>query len=418
MEYNLSNPYESLKIREFKSFLIFRLSLMISALVQSVAVGWQMYDITKDPLSLGFIGLAEAIPSILVSLYAGHIADNSDRRKIVLTCLTGFFFCALALFSFSLDSVKEVIGFSIYHLYFVIFLSGIFRGFMSPSSNGLLTQIVPKELYLNSSVWSSSAFQIGIVCGPAIGGLMYGFLGISWTYLIDSILILIALISMLTIKKKAIPKSEKEQSMFESISEGLKFVFSNQLILAALSLDMFAVLFGGATALLPVFADQVLNTGPVGLGILRSAPAVGALLMSFLMAHKQNKQNAGRNLLLAVAGFGICMIMFGLSTNFYLSLFLLAISGMLDNVSVVVRATIIQTMTPPHMMGRVSAVNSIFIGSSNEIGEFESGVAAKFWGLVPSVVFGGCMTLLVVAITSIKADKLRKLDFSNNNKLK
>lgn len=418
MEYNLSNPYESLKIREFKSFLIFRLSLMISALVQSVAVGWQMYDITKDPLSLGFIGLAEAIPSILVSLYAGHIADNSDRRKIVLTCLTGFFFCALALFSFSLDSVKEVTGFSIYHLYFVIFLSGIFRGFMSPSSNGLLTQIVPKELYLNSSVWSSSAFQIGIVCGPAIGGLMYGFLGISWTYLIDSILILIALISMLTIKKKAIPKSEKEQSMFESISEGLKFVFSNQLILAALSLDMFAVLFGGATALLPVFADQVLNTGPVGLGILRSAPAVGALLMSFLMAHKQNKQNAGRNLLLAVAGFGICMIMFGLSTNFYLSLFLLAISGMLDNVSVVVRATIIQTMTPPHMMGRVSAVNSIFIGSSNEIGEFESGVAAKFLGLVPSVVFGGCMTLLVVAITSIKADKLRKLDFSNNNKLK
>lgn len=412
MEYNLSNPYESLKLKEFRSFLIFRLTLMISALVQSVAVGWQMYALTKDPLSLGFIGLAEAIPSILVSLYAGHIADISDRKKIILTCLTGFLFCALALFSFTLDSVKEIIGFSTFHLYFVIFLSGIFRGFLSPSSNGLLTQIVPKELYLNSSVWSSSAFQIGIVCGPAVGGLMYGFLGISWTYFIDSLLILTAIIAMLTIKKKPIPIAEIKQSIFESISEGLKFVFKNQIILGALSLDMFAVLFGGAVALLPIFADQILHTGPVGLGILRSAPAAGALLMSFLMVHKPNNHNAGRNLLLAVAGFGLCMIFFGLSTNFYLSLFLLALSGMLDNVSVVVRSTIIQTMTPQHMMGRVSAVNSIFIGSSNEIGEFESGVAAKFLGLVPSVVFGGCMTLMVVGITALKADKLRKLDLT------
>lgn len=406
------NPYEVLKIKEFQYFLVFRLVLILSALMQSVAVGWQMYELTKDPLALGFIGLAEAIPSIFVSLYAGYIADKYDRKNIIVICLSIFFCCAFSLYLFTLDSVKATLGFSTYHLYALIFITGIARGFISPASNGLITQIVPKELYANSSVWSSSAFQFGLVAGPALGGLLYGFFGISTTYLVDSILVFIALIALLLIKNKPKPEFKENQSISESILEGLKFVFNNQIVLGALSLDMFAVLFGGAVALLPIFANDILKVGPTGLGILRAAPAFGAIIMSLFLVHSANSKNAGRNLLIAVAGFGICMVLFGLSTNFYLSLLLLAISGMLDSVSVVIRATIIQVMTPPNMMGRVSAVNSIFIGSSNEIGEFESGIAAKAMGIVPSVIFGGCMTILVVAITTLKADKLRKLDLS------
>lgn len=402
--------YKVLQIPDFRLYLLSRFLIMLSIQVQSVAVGWQVYQLTKDPLSLGFIGLVEAIPSIIVSLYAGHLADNANRKTIAVTCLVIFFACSISLLLFTFENFKSLIGFDIYHIYAVIFISGIARGFMSPASFGLSSQIVPRELYQYSSLWSSTAFQIGLVAGPALGGLIYGFVGATATYATDCILVVLALVSVLMITRQTTPKSTEDQSIFESISEGLKFVFSNQIILGSLSLDLFAVLFGGAVALLPIFADEILHVGPKGLGILRTAPAVGALLMSWLVAKRKSQGNDGFELLLSVAGFGICTILFGISKNFYFSVLMLALTGMFDNVSVIIRSTIIQIMTPDSMRGRVSAVNSIFIGSSNEIGSFESGVAAKLLGLVPSVIFGGSMTIFVVIVTALKADKLRKLN--------
>jgi MFS family permease len=409
------DPYAVLRLPEYRYFILSRFLIMVAIQIQGVAVGWQVYQLTKDPLSLGIIGLVEAIPSITVALYAGHLADRTERKKIMLFCITIFFLCALSLFLFTLDTTQNLFGFSVYHIYAVIFVSGIARGFMSPASFGLMSQIVPKELYANSSLWGSTAFQFGLVTGPAIGGLLYGFMGVSVTYFIVTTLVLMALISINLITARPKPEIINESSLKESLLAGLKFVFNNQIFLGALTLDLFAVLFGGAVALLPIFAAEILNVGPKGLGLLRAAPAIGAVTISWALAHYSVMRHAGRNLLIAVAGFGLCMIFFGLSTSFYLSLFLLALSGMLDNISVVVRSTIMQTMTPDNMRGRVSAVNSIFIGSSNEIGSFESGVAAKILGVVPSVVFGGCMTLIVVGITALKGDKLRKLDLEKSD---
>lgn len=410
------DPYAVLRLSEYRFFILSRFLIMVAVQIQGVAVGWQVYQLTKDPLSLGLIGLVEAIPSILVALYAGYLADNTRRKNIMLVCLFTFFLCALSLFLFTFDITKNLIGFSVYHIYGVIFVSGIARGFMTPAAFGLMSQIVPKELYGNSSLWGSTAFQLGLVTGPAIGGLLYGFTGISVTYFIDALLVLISFTAVTFIASKPKPEVLTESSLKDSLLAGLKFVFSNQIFLGALTLDLFAVLFGGAVALLPIFAADILNAGPQGLGLLRAAPAIGAVSISWVLAHYNIMGKAGRNLLFSVAGFGVCMIFFGLSANFYISIILLALSGMFDNVSVIVRSTIMQTMTPDNMRGRVSAVNSIFIGSSNEIGSFESGVAAKIMGVVPSVVFGGIMTLIVVAVTSLKADKLRILNLETPKK--
>lgn len=404
-----TESYEVLKLRDFRFYLIARVFIMLSIQVQSVAIGWQVYQLTKDPLSLGFIGLVEAIPSIAVSLYAGHLADNANRKTILITCLTVFLMCSLALLSFTIEDFKNAIGFNIYYIYSVIFITGIARGFMSPAMFGLVSQIVPRKMYAHSSFWNSFAFQVGLVAGPALGGLMYGFWGVTTTFTVDIFLIFIALTAIILVKKQPTPKADHEKSIFQSISEGLKFVYNNQIILGALSLDLFAVLFGGAIALLPIFADEILNVGPKGLGIMRAAPALGALITSYFIVKRKVRGNDGKELLLSVAGFGICIILFAISKNFYFSVLILAIMGMLDNISVIIRSTILQIMTPDNMRGRVSAVNSIFIGSSNEIGSFESGLAAKLLGVIPSVIFGGSMTLLIVIITALKADKLRNL---------
>lgn len=408
-----TNSYEVLKLRDFKYYLVARVFIMLSIQVQSVAIGWQVYQITKDPLSLGIIGLVEAIPSISVSLYAGHLADNANRKTILITCLSVFLMCSFALLLFTVESFKSSIGFNIYYIYSVIFFTGIARGFMTPAMFGLVSQIVPREMYAFSSLWNSFAFQVGLVAGPAIGGLLYGFLGVTNTFIVDICLIITALVSILIIKRQPTPKTEMDKSVFQSISEGLKFVFNNQIILGALSLDLFAVLFGGAVALLPIFADEILNVGPKGLGIMRAAPAVGALITSYFIARRKVRGNDGKELILSVAGFGICIVLFAISKSFYLSILLLGLMGMFDNVSVIIRSTILQIMTPDNMRGRVSAVNSIFIGSSNEIGSFESGLAAKLLGVIPSVIFGGSMTVLIVLITAIKADKLRNLKLAD-----
>jgi len=379
-------------------------------MIQAVVVGWQVYEITKDPLSLGLIGLAEAIPAIAVSLYAGHLADIVERKKIILVCVVTLVFCSVTLLFFTLDPGAFLVARGPLAIYVVIFVSGLARGFLSPANFAFMPQLVNRELYQNAITWNSTVWEGAAVAGPMLGGLIYGFFGITAAYMADAGLTLAALVCYALIPNRALPAVTEEQGIWEKIKAGIRFVFSNQIILGAITLDLFAVLFGGAVALLPIFADDILHVGKVGLGFLRSAPSVGALLMAVYITHYPIRKYMGKILLGCVAGFGFCMTGFGLSTSFWLSLVLLVLSGAFDCVSVIARSTMIHTLTPENMKGRVSAVNSIFVGSSNEIGAFESGVAARLLGTVTSVVCGGMMTLAVVAVTGWKAVKLRQID--------
>jgi MFS family permease len=404
------NPYAALQVRDFRLFILSRLFITLAIQIQGVVVGWQIYEITKDPLSLGLIGLAEAVPAITVSLYAGHLADIVERKKIILFCVILLAFCSGALLYFTTDLGAFVLSNGTFPIYSVIFFTGLARGFLSPANFSFMPQLVDRSLYQNAITWNSTIWEGAAVGGPMIGGLIYGFFGITAAYTADAVLVIAALICYSIIPSRPIPPVSEEQGIYEKIKAGIKFVFKNQIILNAISLDLFAVLFGGAVALLPIFADEILHVGAVGLGFLRSAPAIGALVMAVYMTHNPIRKHMGKILLWCVAGFGFSMIGFALSTSFILSMGLLILSGMFDCVSVIVRGTLIHTLTPENMKGRVSAVNSMFIGSSNEIGMLESGVAARLMGVVPSVIFGGCMTLIVVATTAWKADKLRALD--------
>lgn len=404
------NPYAALQVRDFRLFILSRLFITLAIQIQGVVVGWQIYEITKDPLSLGLIGLAEAVPAITVSLYAGHLADIVERKKIILFCVILLAFCSGALLYFTTDLGAFVLSNGTFPIYAIIFFTGLARGFLSPANFSFMPQLVDRSLYQNAITWNSTIWEGAAVGGPMIGGLIYGFFGITAAYTADALLVIAALICYSVIPNRPIPPASEEQGIYEKIKAGIKFVFKNQIILNAISLDLFAVLFGGAVALLPIFADEILHVGAVGLGFLRSAPAIGALVMAVYMTHNPIRKHMGKILLWCVAGFGFCMIGFALSTSFILSMALLIFSGMFDCVSVIVRGTLIHTLTPENMKGRVSAVNSMFIGSSNEIGMLESGVAARLMGVVPSVIFGGCMTLIVVATTAWKADKLRALD--------
>ena len=421
--------YAVLRILDFRNFVIARFLAVVGIQIQAVVVAWQVFDKTNDPLALGLVGLFEIIPSISVALFAGHLADRKDRKKIVLICYTVLLLCSICLLILS-TPILNIANNDVYPIYGVIFISGIARGFLHPSLAAFMAQLVPKHLYPNSSAWNSIAWQVAAVCGPALGGLLYGFGGkvlpiyfdaqekfssggAILSYSVDACLLLCAILFYSRILPKPIPEMKKGDSIFDSLFTGFKFVFSNQVMLAAMSLDMFAVLFGGAVALLPVFAKEVLQVGPEGLGILRASPAFGAAIMAMILAYKPPKENSGIILLVAVGGFGLSMILFGISSYFYLSVFLLALSGVFDSVSVVLRSTIMQTFTPENMRGRVASVNSIFIGSSNELGAFESGVTAKFMGAIQSVLFGGAMTLLIVAVIAAKAPELRKLNFKD-----
>lgn len=406
----MSNPYAALQVRDFRFFVSARLFITLAIMIQAVVVGWQVYEITKDALSLGLIGLAEAIPAITVSLYAGHLADVVERKKIIVVCVTTLVICSMALLYFTTHMGAFVLANGAFPIYAVIFVSGIARGFLSPASFSFMPQLISRDLYQNAIVWNSTLWEGASVGGPIIGGLVYGFFDITSAYSVDVALMLLGLTCILLIPNRALPPVSEEQSIFAKIKAGIQFVFKNQIILSAISLDLFAVLFGGAVALLPIFADEILHVGKEGLGFLRSAQGIGAVIMAVYITRNPIRKSIGKILLWCVAGFGVCMIGFGLSTVFWLSMGLLILSGMFDCVSVIVRSTLIHTLTPENMKGRVSAVNSIFIGSSNEIGSFESGVAARLLGVVPSVIFGGLMTLGVVSITALKADKLRALD--------
>jgi MFS family permease len=403
------DAYAALRIKDYRYYFIARFLLTFGIQMQSVIVGWQVYNITKDPLSLGFIGLSEVIPFFCIALFAGHAADKFNRKRIILLTDMVYFLCALTLLL-----ITTRFNILLHHLgalpvYCVIMATGLARGFIFPAMNALAAQLVPKELYGNSSTWNSMAWQVAAVSGPAVGGLIYGFIGIGAAYSVVVTFTIISFFSFLRVKNRPLPESSQQETIWQGLTAGIRFVFSNQILLSAISLDMFAVFFGGAVSMLPIVADQVLHVGAQGLGFLRAAPAIGSVIMSLALAYYPPFKQAGRNLLIGVAGFGLMIIAFALSRNFFIAMAVLIFSGAFDNISVVIRSTIIQLFTPDKMRGRVSAVNSIFIGSSNELGSFESGVAAKLLRLVPSIIFGGTMTLGVVGSVYAFAPKLRKL---------
>jgi MFS family permease len=402
------DPYASLRIPNFRWFISSLLAMTVATQIQAVVVAWQIYELTHDPLSLGLIGLAEAVPFIGFALLAGHVADRTSRLRISLVALIVLLLCSLALLGFTLRPgiIKEG---RIWPIYAVIFFSGIARSFLQPARSALGAELVPRNLYPNAVTWRSSTWQLAEVVGPAIGGLVYGFASARAAYAVDAALMGVGVLSLARMRHARESSAPSGESFLESLATGLRFVRGQPVVLGALTLDLFSVLFGGAVALLPVFAAEILRVGPEGLGILRAAPAVGAVLMSLVLAHRPPLRRAGLTLLVSVALFGFSMIAFGLSRDFFLSTALLAASGMADTVSVVVRSTLLQVMTPDHLLGRVASVNAIFIGSSNELGAFESGTAARLIGTVPSVVLGGVATLLVVLITAVKVPALRRL---------
>ena len=404
-----TGPYAALQIRDFRFFVAARFCVTLAIQIQSIVVAYQVYEITHDPLSLGLIGLAEALPSIAVSLYAGHVADIMQRKKIIVTCISTLLFCSICLLYFTTELGLGILQHGVLPIYTVIFISGIARGFITPALFSFMPQLIPRELYPNAVTWNSTFWETASITGLALGGILYGVFDVTTAYAADVSLTALGLLLATSVGNKPVPPVTKEEEISEKIMSGLRFVFQNKLILSAISIDLFAVLFGGAVALLPIFADEILHVGKFGLGFLRAAPSVGALLMAFYLTHHPIQKNIGKILLGAVAGFGLCMIAFAFSTNFWISLFILMISGSFDCISVIIRGTLLQTLTPENMKGRVSAVNNIFIGSSNEIGMFESGTTAKLMGTKPAVIFGGCMTLLVVGLTSTFSRSLRSL---------
>lgn len=402
-----SGRMNALSIADFRYLLVARMLVSLAVQIQGMVVGWQIYEITKQPLFLGLIGLAEVLPSIAVALYAGHITDILERRLIAIGAATTL---AVSFFGLAFGTAAHPpTPALLFIIYFMTAISGMGRGFYGPSVFALLAQIVPRHLLSNASAWNTTTWQTAAVLGPITGGVLYTKLGASSTYAFSCGLLLIATIMFYLIKSRSELKAPSG-SVHESIMEGLRFVFSNQIILGAMSLDLFGVLFGGAVALLPIFTNEVFHRGPEALGVLRAAPSVGAFVTAAILTRHPLRHGAGRTFMCAVAGFGLCMIAFGLSRDYYLSLALLALSGCFDAISIYVRATIYQMHTPDDMKGRVASVNSIFISSSNEIGEFESGVAARLMGTVRSVIFGGCATIAVVCVTAMKAPKLRRLN--------
>lgn len=390
----------------FINLLVFRLLIVLSYQIIATVAGWHIYELTKDPLSLGLIGLAEVIPYASCALFAGHAVDHYSRRLFgILACLL------LWLVSLTLAAVaaKWIGNYSVLWIYAAIAFTGIARAFIGPTYSSLFALILARKHYAKASGIGSSVFQFGLVIGPALGGILVAGTGKAIAYCIAGGLCLAATLALLLLRVKE-PPPVQSPPILSSIVQGLRFVFSNQVVYGAQSLDMFAVLFGGAVSMLPAFIHDIYHVGPEGLGILRAAPALGAVLTGLWLTRFPISRHAGSSLLAAVAGFGCCMIAFALTSDFWIAGLCLMLSGICDGISVVMRSTIMQLATPDSLRGRVAAINGIFIGSSNELGAFESGLAAHWMGLVPSVVFGGVMTLVVVAMTAALAPKLRRLD--------
>ena len=415
-----NDAFASLRIDEFRNLMIGRFLFIMGLRMMGTLVGWWIYELTNAPFAIGLIGLSEVIPAVSLALYAGHIIDISEKRKLLLRAVVFYWICALLLLALSIYNDKtDIANNSNQHalmiavcIYFLIFCTGIIRSFSGPSFGTIVGAIMPKNLLQNATTWSQGIWLTASILGHAIVGFIIAGFGHS-----GALTVVVALVTLgywFIAKINAQPPHADivmDQKPMESVKEGLRFVFHTKEVLGALSLDLFAVLFGGAVAMIPVFAKDILKVGPIGFGWLNAAADIGAILIIFIITLFPVNKGQGRKLLLAVGGFGICIILFALSKYFWLSFAALVMSGILDGFSMIVRGTIVQLKTPDHMRGRVMSVNSMFINSSNELGQFESGVAAKLMGVIPSVVFGGVMTLLVVTTTWFKAPSLRKMEY-------
>ena len=386
--------------------------------MQFIIIEWEVYNITKDPLALGLIGLAEIIPAISTALFAGHIVDQNEKKKLFVLAIfafliisSGFYFITSSYMYNNYSSKYILIA-----IYSLVFAGGFVRAFFGPIIFSLVALIVTKKTYPNAASWSSSTWQLAAVVGPAFAGFSIAWVGINNSLAFVLVSVFLALLLTFLIKKKPILNPKIGEPILNSLKEGLSFVYKTKSILVAITLDMIAVLFGGAIALLPIYAQDILNVGSQGFGILRAAPAVGSLIIMFMSAYIPVTKDAGKKLLVAIFCFGLSIIVFGISSIFYLSVFALLIYGITDGISMIIRQTILQLKTPDEVRGRVASVNSIFIGSSNEIGAFESGVTAKLMGTVPAVVFGGVMTILSVGVTNFKFPKFKNLDLTKDIK--
>jgi len=419
MSFFKTESLQVLKLRDFRLFVFARFFLTLAVQMQFSTIYLQIYyEYSKEEIILGLIGLAEALPYILVSFYSGHYADKHHKRGILLTATTILLFGAVFLYLNANNSIALMRSLGLPVLFVVVFIFGFVRSFFGASTNPFISQLVPREAYTHSATWNSTVWHVACILGPIISALIYGYnnqYNGALCHLMEVLFFALALFFFVRIKNKGAPeKNHQETNVYESVKSGLKFVFKNKMVLSAMSLDLFAVLFGGAVVLIPAFTDKVLHLGPQSYGLLRTAPAIGAVVMAIVMVFYPPRKKAGKALIWSVLAFGVFTILFGLSTNYWIAFLMLFFTGAFDNVSVVVRHSILQLQTPNHMRGRVSAINSIFIGSSNEIGAFESGFAAKIMGLVPSIVFGGVMTILVVLGINKINPNLKKLDLSED----
>jgi MFS family permease len=400
------DAFAALRIPEFRAYLFSRSLTTVALLIQSTVLAWHIYQITHSKLALGIIGLSEAVPFIITTFFSGIAADRYNRKRIVLVSTAMFVGCSAML---ALGAWRFGDSIEVFWYYIIIGLIGICRSFVTPASQAIQSRIVPRELYTNSSTWSSNSFQVSAVVGPVIAGLMLEFIAPHWVYAICTLIFAMSLIFATRLNEHYPPPMQGKEPFIRSFFGGIRFVFGTQAILSSITLDLFAVLFGGVMGLVPAFCQDILHVGPTLMGLLKASLYLGSAVAGFILAHHPPTKHAGRNLLVCVGSFGLCIIVFALSPYYWLSFLMLFMAGAFDNVSVIIRSTIIQIFTPDEMRGRVAAVNSIFIKSSNEIGDFESGLAASYLGLEYAVVFGGIMTLLVVGGTALFAPTLRRM---------
>ncbi len=408
-----TDPFASVKVIEYRNLLIGRFAFVMGLRMMSTLIGWWIYLLTNDPFAIGLVGLSEVIPALSLALYAGHIIDQNEKRKLLLIGIILYFLAVLALVFISGHFIARHLT---HHeiaicIYFIIFCTGIFRAFTGPVFGAMIAYIVPRDDLQNATTWSQGTYLSASVSGHATGGFLIALVGIPGTLVTTAVLIVISFFFLFKLKPKPASIIKGAVRTWESVKEGLRFVYRTKELFSSLSLDLFAVLFGGAVALIPIYARDILKVGPEGFGILNGASDMGSILIVIILTIFPAKKKQGKKFMLAVGGFGICIIIFGISKIFLLSFAALMISGMLDGISVVVRGTITQLKTPDHMRGRVMSVNSMFVNSSNELGQFESGVAAKLMDTIPSVIFGGSMTLLVVIFTWFKSPTLRKMEY-------
>ncbi len=407
------HSFGALRYPEFRSYILARFFFIMVLTMQATLISWKVFEMTKDPFSIGLIGLVEFVPAVIMAIYSGYIIDRTDKKKLRHLSIAGNLLLTI-LFTY-ITSEHASMRFSqttiLVNIYLIAFCTGIARAFSGPTSFALVSSLVPQKELPNAISWHSSSWQIAGVGGPAIGGILYGSMGITFTFSLMVLLLSLSIAILFFIGPKPPTFTIAREPMLKSIQEGFRFVWNAKEILGVLSLDLFAVFFGGATALLPYFSEIILKTGAEGLGILRSAPGIGAIAMMLFVNFVPMRKDQGKIMLLCVAGFGMTMVIFGLSTVFWISFAALFLSGLLDGISMIVRSTILQTRTPEEMKGRVSALNSIFIISSNELGAFESGFASRLMGVIPSVVFGGMMTISIVVYTWFKNPAIRKINY-------